>query len=404
MHVIGKTGTGKTTLLETLAVQDLHAGRGLCLIDPHGDFADRFVERVPKEVRDRVVYLNAPDRTQPYGYNPLRQVRAERRSLAASGLLETFKSIWTDAWGVRMEHVLRNALLLLLEQPGASLPDVLRLVSDDKYRRACAVSSENPQVKQFWLKEYDGYSKRYRADSIAPIQNKVGAFLADPLLYRILVTPERDLRIRKIMDEGGVLIVNLAKGKIGQDSASLLGSLLVTTVGLAAFSRAELAERGRRPFFLYIDEFQEFTTRFLADMTSELRKYGVGLVLAHQVKQLAETTLATIQEANSGTQDVSAKVKKQLTQLEDSLGRVTGSITSLEEKLRRLEGSIGPGMEQAYKGLEAVRTSIAADVDVVRRHRDELQSLVESSRGMVGHVHQAMTGLARSVVESVNGR
>lgn len=289
MLVIGKTGTGKTTLLETLAVQDLYSGRGFCLIDPHGDLADRLYTRIPEQERHRVVYFNVPDPAQPFGYNPLRRVARERRSLAASGLMETFKNIWADAWGVRLEHTLRNALLLLLEQPSATLPDILRLLIDDGYRRQLATVSDNPQVRAFWLEEYEGYPKRYRTESIAPIQNKVGAFLADPLLYRILVEAERPISFRRVMDEGGAVIINLAKGKIGEDSASLLGSLLVTTIGLAAFSRADTPEAQRRPFYLYIDEFQAFTTHFIASMASELRKYGVGLILAHQhLKQLQE--------------------------------------------------------------------------------------------------------------------
>lgn len=301
MHLIGKTGTGKTTLIESLAAQDLQNGRGFCLVDPHGDLAGRLFARVPASRLDHVFYMNVPDPGQPFGYNPLRQVARERRSLAASGLLETFKNIWTDAWGVRMEHVLRNALLLLLEQPRAALPDVLRLVTDDSYRRQHASASDNAQVKSFWLEEYEHYPARYRSESIAPIQNKVGAFLADPLLYRILVNPERDISFRRIMDEGGAVIINLAKGKIGEDSASLLGSLLVTTIGLAAFSRADLPEAERRPFFLYIDEFQAFTTRFIADMTSELRKYRVGLILAHQHLDQLEPDIRHAVLGNVGT-------------------------------------------------------------------------------------------------------
>lgn len=282
MHIIGKTGAGKTTLIETLAAQDAAEGRGFCLIDPHGDLVSRLYARLSATQRERVLYFNVPAASQPFGYNPLRHVPPERRALAASGFMETLKGIWADAWGVRMEHVLRNGLLLLLEQSDATLPDVLHLLIDDKYRRELAKASDNPQVRTFWLEEYEGYPLRYRAESIAPIQNKVGAFLADPLLYRVLVNPERPISFRRIMDSGGAVLINLAKGKIGQDSASLLGGLLVTTIGLAAFSRADLPEGARRPFFVYIDEFQEFTTHFIASMASELRKYGVGLVLAHQ--------------------------------------------------------------------------------------------------------------------------
>jgi len=225
----------------------------------------------------------------------------DRIPLAASGLLEAMKKLWSDAWGVRMEHVLRNALYALLEYGEATLADVLRLLSDRGYRRKVASGLANDPVRRFWLQEYEHYSFRYRADAIAPIQNKVGAFLADPTLNRILTTPERDIRIRKLMDQGGVLLVNLAKGRLGEDSASLLGSLLVSTIGLAAMSRADVAEERRRDFFLYIDEFQSFATLSLATMASELRKYRVGLILAHQHLHQLEPEILHAVVGNVGT-------------------------------------------------------------------------------------------------------
>jgi hypothetical protein len=223
-----------------------------------------------------------PDPAQPFGYNPLRHVHPPLIPLAASGLLEAFKKHWTDAWGVRMEHVLRNAVYALLETQNATLPDILRLLSDKAFRRQTARRIHNVQVREFWQKEFDQYSFRYRADAIAPIQNKVGALLADPNMRRLLTEPLQPLRFRHIMDQGGILLVNLARGRIGEDSAALLGSMLVTTIGLAALSRANMPEHSRRPFFLYLDEFQNFTTASVATMISELRKYKVGLVLANQ--------------------------------------------------------------------------------------------------------------------------
>jgi len=282
MYLIGKTGTGKSTLLETLVRQDIAAGQGLAVVDPHGDLVDRIAAGIPDHRRKDVIYFNVPDAKQPYGYNPLKRVVPAKRPLAASGLLEVFKKMWSDAWGPRLEHILRNALLALLDQPEATLPDILRLVSDASFRKSVARNITNPQVKAFWLDEFEHYSYRLRADGIAPIQNKVGAFLANPNLYRILTKPEKMLQMRRLMDDGKILLVNLAKGKIGDDASALLGGLVVTTIGLAAFSRAELAEHQRRDFFLYIDEFQNFTTLSLANMASELRKYHVGLILAHQ--------------------------------------------------------------------------------------------------------------------------
>lgn len=294
-YVIGKTGTGKSTLLESMARQDLAAGRGFALLDPHGDLVDRIAGAVPLGEQGRVTYLNVPDAKQPFGYNPLRHVRDEYIPLAASGLLETFRKIWPDAWGVRMEHVLRNALYTLLEHPGSTLADVPRLLTDKGFRQTLVRDVRNPVVSAFWREEYEKYSPRYRADSIAPIQNKLGAFLSDPKLRRVLTAPEHDLHVRRMMAERQVLLVNLARGHLGEGTSSLLGALLVTTIGLAAFSRANVPEKEREPFFVYIDEFQSFTTDFLATMLSELRKYRVGLTLAHQhLGQLSLETRAAI--------------------------------------------------------------------------------------------------------------
>jgi type IV secretory pathway TraG/TraD family ATPase VirD4 len=281
-YVIGKTGTGKSTLLETLARADMEGGRGVCVIDPHGDLAERLVTQVPASRLPDLVYLNAPSYTQPYGYNPLRRVARERVPLAVSGLMEAFKKLFDDAWGVRMEHVLRNALYALIEAGDATLPDILTILTDKAYRREVVAKLTNEQVRQFWGEEFRDYNPRYRQEAIAPIQNKVGAFLADPRLHRIFTDPPVDLHFRKIMDEGKILVVNLAKGRMGDDSASLLGALLVTTLGLAGLSRADSSAHTRRDFLVYVDEFQTYTTLSVANMVSELRKFRIGLTLAHQ--------------------------------------------------------------------------------------------------------------------------
>ena len=282
LYAIGRTGAGKSTLMETLMLQDIRAGRGCALIDPHGDLAARLVARVPPSRRPDLIYWNVPNPDQPYGYNPLRRVRKDKIPLAASGLLEALKKLWSDSWGVRMEHLLRNALYALLEYGDATLPDVLRMFTDETFRREVLTKVENPQVYAFWTSEYPKQSPAFQKDAIAPIQNKIGAFLADPRLHRILTAPKVDLSLRRIMDDGKVLIINLAKGELGEDSANLLGALIVSTISVAAFSRVAIPEAKRRPFFLYIDEFQNFTTLAVASMVSELRKYKVGLTLAHQ--------------------------------------------------------------------------------------------------------------------------
>jgi type IV secretory pathway TraG/TraD family ATPase VirD4 len=269
IYIIGKTGTGKSTLLETMALQDLERGNGVALIDPHGDLVERVAARIPPSRRPDVIYLNAADPSQPYGYNPLRHVREERIALAASGMMEVFKKMWPDAWGVRMEHILRNILMALLEQQNSTLHDIPRIISDRKFRKDIARSLRNAT--------------------------------ADPLLNRILTAPEHDLHIRQVMDEGQVLLVNLAKGRIGEDSSSLLGALLVTTIGLASFSRADMPAERRRNFFVYVDEFQSFTTLAVANMFSELRKYRVGFTVAHQYLHQLEPEVRHAVLGNVGT-------------------------------------------------------------------------------------------------------
>ncbi len=289
LYVIGKTGTGKSTLLETMIRQDLAAGAGLALLDPHGDLVERVLEVLPEERRGDLIHFNVPDSTLSLGFNPLERVPAAQRALAASYLLEVFKKLWAQFWGPRSEHILRNAIFALLEQPQATLADVLRLFDETTFRKAVADRVANAQVRRFWLKEFESYPARLRADSIAPIQNKIGAFLADSRLNRILTQTKSAFDLRKAMDQGQILLVNLAKGKIGEDTASLLGALLVTRFAVASLSRADTKEAQRRPFYIYLDEFHTFTTLSIASMLSELRKYRVGLILAHQyISQLDE--------------------------------------------------------------------------------------------------------------------
>src|SRR5499425_2635739 len=288
MYVIGKTGTGKSTLLETLIRQDIENGEGLALLDPHGDLVEKIFRDIPEARRNDLMYFNVADYRSPLGFNPLENVPPEKRSLAASGLLDAFKKIWSDSWGPRLEHILRNAFLALLDQPEATLADVLRLLDDLAFRREICSRVHNSQVRDFWLREYENYPIRLRAEAIAPIQNKVGAFLTDPLLNRILTQRKSAFDLRQVMDEGKILLVNLAKGKIGGDASALLGALLVTKIGLAGLSRADIPEESRRDFYLYLDEFQNFATLSLANMLSELRKYRTSIILSHQFQSQLE--------------------------------------------------------------------------------------------------------------------
>jgi hypothetical protein len=281
-YVLGKTGVGKSTFLEGLIRQDMVRGEGLALVDPHGDLAEDVVRAVPESRRADLIYLNAPDIANPLGFNPLERIPPARRSLAAQGLLDAMKKIWSDAWGPRMEHILRNCLFTLLDQPEATLADIGRLLHDKEYRHAAVEKVGSPEVRAFWEWEYEKYPWTYRASVIAPIENKIGAFLTDPFLKRILTARRSSFDLREVMNTGKILIVNLAKGRIGEGPASLLGALLVARMGLEGLGRAEQDPASRRDFYMYLDEFQTFATESLANMLSELRKYRVNLILANQ--------------------------------------------------------------------------------------------------------------------------
>ena len=288
-YVIGKTGTGKSTLIANLARQDMTAGEGFALIDPHGDLVQQVLESVPQSRQSDVTYFNVPDCARPLAFNPLEATEPALRPLVASGLLSVFKKIWPEFWGPRMEYILRNVLLTLLDVPKSTLLDVPRLLDDDDFRRFAVSVTNNPEVRRFWTREYEKYPRNFRAEAIAPIQNKIGEFLVNPILRRIVGQPKSSFDLRQMMDEGRILLVNLAKGRIGEDTAALLGSMLVTQMSIAALSRSELPEEDRRDFYCYLDEFPSYTTNALAGMLAEMRKYKLSLVLAHQfLKQVEE--------------------------------------------------------------------------------------------------------------------
>lgn len=276
--MIGQTGTGKSTLLENLAWQDAQDGTGVGLIDPHGDLA----ESLHRHLNTPHFYWDVADPDCTLGYNPLKRVAAPLRSLVVSGLIETLKKQWPDAWGARMEHLLRYAALALLEQSNADLRDVMKLFVYKGFRRQVIERIEDPQVRFFWKHEFSGLNYQTSADGVAPIANKLGAFLAHPAVRQALCEPENPISFRSVMDRGQTLIVNLAKGRLGADISNVLGGLITSSIMQAAFTRHGLPHAARTPFFLYVDEFQNFTTKSFAGMLSEARKYGLGLILAHQ--------------------------------------------------------------------------------------------------------------------------
>jgi hypothetical protein len=301
LYILGKTGTGKSTLLELFMLDDARKGFGFALLDPHGDLVKRVKARIPRSRKDDVIDFDVADSSQLYGFNPLASVPIDKRPLACSGLIQVFKHLWNDSWGPRLEYILRNCLLSLLDYPQATLSDILKLLSDREFRKKVIPHIQNEQIKDFWAKEFDKYPERLRAEAISPIQNKVGAFLSHPSLQKILTRPEKPLSLRKIIDERKILLVNLAKGSLGEDVSNLLGSLLISRFDLAALSRANIAEDERQDYTLYLDEFHNFTTQSLVLMLSELRKYRLSLVLAHQYLTQLEPSIKDAILGNVGT-------------------------------------------------------------------------------------------------------
>jgi hypothetical protein len=248
-----------------------------------------------------LIYFNPTDPASALAFNPLEITPTTSKPLVASGLIAVFKKIWPESWGPRMEYILRSALLALLDLPGSTLLDVPRLLDDAEFRSYVVGNMQNPAVRRFWLREYQKFPANFRAEAISPIQNKIGEFLVNPLLRRIVGQPKSSFDLRQVMDQGKILLVNLAKGKIGEDTAALLGAMLVTKFSLAAMSRADIAEADRRDFYLYIDEFPSFTTTSFTAMLSEMRKYRINLVLAHQCMAQVDETVRDAILGNDGT-------------------------------------------------------------------------------------------------------
>jgi type IV secretory pathway TraG/TraD family ATPase VirD4 len=301
MYVIGKTGMGKSTLLENLAIQDIQNGEGLAFIDPHGSTAERLLSYVPKErIRD-VIYFAPFDLEYPVAFNVMEDVGYDKRHLVVSGLLSAFRKIWVDAWSARMEYILSNTLLALLEYPNATLLDVNRMLIDKAFRKAVVEHCADPIVKRFWTDEFANYSDRYTQDATPAIQNKVGQFATNPLIRNIIGQPVSSFNLRDVMDTRKILIINLSKGRIGETNAALLGSMLVTKIYLAAMSRADDNVAKLPDFYFYVDEFQNFANESFSDILSEARKYKLNLIIAHQYIEQMEDEVRNAVFGNVGT-------------------------------------------------------------------------------------------------------
>lgn len=295
--IIGQTGTGKSSLLHNLLQQDIQNSIGCCLIDPHGDLA----QELATDLSQDHIYWDIADPDCPYGYNPLTYVTPEYRPLIASGFIDVLRKQWASAWGARMEHLLRFAILALLERPGSTMQDIMPLFLDKDFRKEVVRDIQDEQVGDFWVNEYPAMNYKNAADGVAPIANKLGAFLAHPLVRRALCAPEKPLRMRTIIDEGTILIVNLSKGRLGADAANIVGGLIVSSLGNAAYSRQNLPPTQRRPYFLYVDEFHSFSTAAFANMLSEMRKYALGLIGAVQFTAQNEREVLEAILGNVGT-------------------------------------------------------------------------------------------------------
>ncbi len=282
LYIVGQTGTGKSTLLLNLIAQDLATGRGVALLDPHGDLADAAVGLLPRRRGDDLVWFDPSDLGRPIGFNLLARLPEDHRPLVADGVVAAFRAIWPDSWGPRLEHIFAHAVRTLMDVPGATLLYLPRLLQDDGFRARCLHHLADPVVRAFWTLEYAAYPPRFREEAIAPVLNKIGRVLMTPAIRNIISQPKSGFDLRFMMDDSRVLVASLSKGALGEGPSHLLGALLVTAIAQAALSRRDIPEADRRPFHLYVDEFQNFVTSGFGLILSEARKYGLTLTLAHQ--------------------------------------------------------------------------------------------------------------------------
>ncbi len=301
MYVIGKTGTGKSAMLNNLIVQDIANGEGLCVVDPHGELVEGILQRIPEERIEDVIYFNPADPDNHIGFNVLEIPDSRYRHLVASGLMGIFTKIWAGVWSPRMEYILNNCILALIDNPGSTLMGISRLLTDKTYRQKVVQNVADPVVRAFWVNEYEQWQEKFRNEAIAPIQNKVGQFLSTAMVRNIVGQAKSTINIFDIMNTGKIFLVNVSKGRIGEDNSSLLGAMLITQIQLSAMERVRIPEDERVDFYLYVDEFQNFATDSFAGILSEARKYRLNLILAHQyIGQLVTDVSTRVRDAVFG--------------------------------------------------------------------------------------------------------
>lgn len=302
VYVIGQTGAGKSGLLELFALSDVYHNQGYAIIDPHGDFAVNNLKFIPAHRVKDVVYFNPADTAYPLGFNPMEVINPAMKNNISSEIIGVLKRMFGESWGPRLEYILRYTILALLDHPNTTMLDITRMLTDKKFRKEVLATCQDTVVLQFWNIEFASWNDKFQAEAIAPVLNKVGAFVANPIIRNIIGQPKSTFNIRQIMDEGKILIVNLSRGLIGEDNAAILGAFLVTKIQLAAMSRADIPNiEDRRPFYLYVDEFQNFATDSFAVILSEARKYGLNLTVANQYIAQLQDNVRNAVFGNVGT-------------------------------------------------------------------------------------------------------
>ncbi|MEK7088928.1 MAG: type IV secretion system DNA-binding domain-containing protein, partial [Patescibacteria group bacterium] len=297
VYILGKSGTGKSALMFNMIIQNIENGDGVCMVDPHGENVEAILSAIPPHRMKDVVYFNPADTDFHIGFNVLELIDPKYKHLVASGLMGIFTKIWANAWSARMEYILNNCILALLDTPGTTLLGIPRMLVDKDYRQKIISNLKDPVIKAFWIHEYEAWQEKFRNEAIAPIQNKVGQFLSTSIIRNIVGQSISTINIFDIMNEGKIFLVNVSKGRIGEDNSSLLGGMIITKIQLAAMERVRIPEDERKDFYLYVDEFQNFVTEAFAGILSEARKYRLNLTVAHQY------TAQLISDKNSSVRD-----------------------------------------------------------------------------------------------------
>ncbi|MFA7285446.1 MAG: CxxC-x17-CxxC domain-containing protein [Candidatus Paceibacterota bacterium] len=282
IYILGKSGTGKSVLMSNMIMQNILNGEGVCVVDPHGELVEGVLQAIPEHRLKDVVYFNPADTEYHIGFNVLELVDSKYKHLVASGLMGIFTKIWANAWSARMEYILNNCILALLDTPGTTLLGIPRMLVDKDYRQKIINNLKDPVIKAFWIHEYEAWQDKFRNEAIAPIQNKVGQFLSTSVIRNIVGQSKSTINIFDMMNEGKIFLVNVSKGRIGEDNSKLLGGMIITKIQLAAMERVRIPEEERKDFYLYVDEFQNFVTDSFASILSEARKYRLNLTVAHQ--------------------------------------------------------------------------------------------------------------------------